>query len=132
MKINKQTLKKIIKEELDKVIRESSDDPAYDANMEDSYAADEMRISDEEYFERKKIVDSGTSPFVFVDKQGEIEYLQRNGLYDPLYDLIMPMGDYVSNENDEIAYFSTMILPKLSDPKFRKLIDRNDIEFYDE
>ena len=126
MKLNKQTLKRIIEEELSKTIKESS----YDANWEDSYAADEMRVSDEEYSERQSIVDSGTSPFVFVDKQKEIEYLQKTGLYDALYDIIMPMSDYVSDENDEIAYFSTMILPKLSDPKFKKLIDRSDIEFY--
>ena len=40
------------------------------------------------------------------------------------------MSDYVSDENDQIAYFSTMILPKLSDPKFKELINRSDIELY--
>ena len=43
-----------------------------------------MIVCDEEYAERQRVVDSGTSPFTYVNVQEEIEYLQKTGLYDAL------------------------------------------------
>jgi len=133
MKLNKQTLKRIIKEELSKTLRENWDDDNFDPN-DDIIDDQERRSKESQYLDRVAAVSQGQHPFAFVDVQEETDYLDAIGAYQDLYDVAMEVLEFIDDtsfeENELVAFFSTMVLPKMSNPKFTKLMNRTDVEHY--